>query len=221
MPLRLLLADEHQMVRQGLRLLLEKDAFEIVAEAGNGQEAVSLAGKTQPDVAVLAVSMPELSGIDAAHQILKERNRVGVVLMAGHVQEQLIVTALRAGIRGYIVTTQGAAELVHAIREVASGGRYLSPTVSSVVVDAYLSGGDVEPDPLTSRERQVIQLVAEGKTTKEIATIMALSDNTVESYRARLMSKLNIHHTAGLVRYAIRRGMILASIGSAAIEALL
>ncbi len=221
MQLRLLLADEHRMVRQGMRLLLEKEEFEVVAEAGSGQEAVSMAARTRPDIAVLGVNMPELSGIDAAHQILKAKSRTGVVLVAGHVQEDLIVAALRTGIRGYVVKTQAAVELIQAIREVAGGGTYLSPTVSGVVVDAYLTGGEAAGDPLNSRERQVVQLVAEGKTTKEIARIMALSDNTIESYRARVMSKLNIHHTAGLVRYAIRRGIIIASTGATAIEALL
>ena len=221
MQLRLLLADEHRMVRQGMRMLLEKEEFEVVAEAGNGQDAVTMAQQTRPDVAVLAVLMPALSGIDAAHQILKAKSRTGVVLVAGHVQEDLVVAALRTGIRGYVVKTQTAVELVQAIREVAGGGTYLSPTVSSVVVDAYLTGGTGAGDLLNSRERQVVQLVAEGKTTKEIATIMALSDNTIESYRSRVMSKLNIHHTAGLVRYAIRRGIIIASIASAAIDALL
>jgi DNA-binding NarL/FixJ family response regulator len=159
------------------------------------------------------VSLPELSGIDAAHQIMKAKTRTGIVLVAGHVEEHLIVTALRTGIRGYVVTTQNAAELVQAIREVAGGRTFLSPVISSVVVDAYLTGQDAS-DPLTSRERQIVQLIAEGKTTKEIAAAMNLSVNTAESYRARVMSKLNIHHTAGIVRYAIRRGMVLATVAA-------
>jgi two-component system response regulator NreC len=213
MPLRVLLADDHQVVRQGFRALLEREGVQVVAEAANGREAVRLAADHSPDVALLDLSMPELNGVEAAREILHGSPRTGVVLLTMHTEEHQIVAALRAGIRGYILKTQAADELIQALREVAGGGTYLSPGVSRVVVGAYLAGADAKSDPLTARERQVLQLIAEGKTTKEVATALTLSVNTAESYRARIMEKLNIHDTAGLVRYAIRRGLIQAAIG--------
>ena len=211
MSLRILLADDHDVVRQGFRLVLEREGFQIAGEAVDGREAVRLAETQNPDIAVLDLCMPQLNGLDAGRQIVQlSGHRIGVVLLTMHKEEHQIVAALRAGIRGYIVKTQGADALISAIREVASGGIYLSPSVCGVVVGAYLSGNDMASDPLTAREREVLQLVAEGKTTKEVATVLGLSTKTAESYRARLMEKLDIHETASLVRYAIRRGVIEA-----------
>jgi DNA-binding NarL/FixJ family response regulator len=208
MPLRVLIADDHQMVREGLRILIEREGMEIVGEAADGWEAVHLANTYSPDVAVFDLCMPLLNGLDAAREILHRSPRTAIVLLTGYSEEYQIVGALRAGIRGYVVKTQAAEELVRAIREVAAGGTYLSPSVSRVVVDAYLTGKELPADPLTPRERQVLQLVAEGKTSKEIAVLLGLTVKTAESYRAELMEKLNIHETAGLVRYAIRSGLI-------------
>lgn len=209
MSLRVLLADDHRVVREGFRVVLEREGFLVVGEAGDGHEAIQLVEAHKPDVAVLDLSMPRLNGLDAGRQIVQQSDRrVGVVLLTMHKEEHQIVAALRAGIRGYIVKTQGAHELARAIREVASGGIYLSPTVCGVVVGAYLSGTEAATDPLTPREREVLQLVAEGKTTKQVATILGLTTKTAESYRARLMEKLDIHETATLVRYAIRQGVI-------------
>ena len=208
--MRILLADDHSMFRHGLRALLEKEGFELVAEAADGREAVRLARKTEPDVAVLDLRMPLLNGVDAARDIHKKVPRTKTVLLTMFEEDIYVLEALRAGIRGYVLKVQAGDELVSAIREVARGAIYLSPGISRAVVDAYLSKSDIPKDPLTDRERQVLQLVAEGKTTKEIASILGLSVKTAESHRTRIMKKLDIHETASLVRYAIRRGVIRA-----------
>jgi two-component system, NarL family, response regulator NreC len=208
MPMQILIADDHQIVRQGFRAMLEREGFLVVAEAADGREAVRLAQLHAPDMAILDLSMPQLNGLDAACEILQGRPRTAIMLLTMHLEEHQIVTALRNGIRGYVVKTQAADDLIRAIREVAAGGIYLSPNVCGVVIGAYLSGRDAPADPLTSREREVLQLVAEGRTSKEVASILSLTVKTAESYRARIMDKLEIHETAGLVRYAIRRGLI-------------
>lgn len=208
MPLRILLADDHQVVRQGFRALLESQGFEVVAEAADGREAVRLAEIHDPDVAVLDLSMPHLNGLDAAGDILRRVKGIRLILLTMHKDEHQIVAALRAGVRGYVLKSQAAKELTQAIHEVANGGMYLSPGVSRVVVDAYLAGRNTPANPLAPREREVLQLVAEGKTSKEIASALGLSIKSAESYRARIMAKLDIHDTAGLVRYAIRQGLI-------------
>ena len=209
MSLRVLLADDHGIVREGFRLVLEREGFQVVAEAADGHEAVRLAELHKPDVAVLDLSMPSLNGLDAGRQIVQRSNRrQGVIMLTMHKEEHQIVAALRAGIRGYIVKTHGARELALAIREVASGGIYMSPGVYGLVVGAYLSGTEAATDPLTSREREVLQLVAEGKTTKQVAVVLGISAKTAECHRVRLMEKLDIHETATLVRYAIRQGVI-------------
>jgi len=208
MPLRILLADDHQIVRQGVRAILERNAFHVACEAGDGREAVRFAQAHPPDVAILDLSMPQLNGLDAAREILRAHPRTAIILLTMHAEEHQIVAALRAGIRGYVIKTQASEELITAIREVTAGGIYLSAGVYGVVVAAYLAGRDVAADPLTSREREVLQLVAEGHTTKEIAGALDLSVKTAESYRSRIMEKLGIHETAGLVRYAIRQGLI-------------
>ncbi|HSL22871.1 MAG TPA: response regulator transcription factor [Vicinamibacterales bacterium] len=207
MPLRILLADDHCVVRQGLRALLERAGFEVVAEASDGAEAVRLAERLQPNVAVLDLVMPNLNGLDAARQILHGHGNTAVILLTMHTAEHHVAAALRIGVRGYLLKTQAAEDLVHAIREVARGHVFLSPEVSRLVVEGYLSGARVE-EPLAPREREVLQLVAEGKTSKEIAEQLGLTVKTAESYRTHIMEKLDIHETAGLVRYAIRRGLI-------------
>lgn len=208
MRARVLLADDHRIVRQGFRALLEREGVECVAEASDGLDAVRLTKLHRPDVAILDLSMPQLNGLDAASEIVKACPATAVILLTFHTEEHQILAALRAGVRGYVVKTQAVQELVDALSEVARGGIYLSSSVSRVVVSAYLTSSDPMPDPLTPRERQVLQLVAEGKTAKEIAGLLNLSVKTAESYRANIMSKLDIHNTAGLVRYAIRRGLI-------------
>jgi DNA-binding NarL/FixJ family response regulator len=207
-PVKVLIADDHQIVRQGLKVLLERERFTVVAEAVDGREAVRLASELRPDVAILDLTMPLLNGLEAAREILREHGSTRVILLTMHAEEYQVAIALRAGVRGYVLKTQAAEDLAHAIRAVVAGQTYLSPAVSSLVVDAYVSGQRPDADPLAPRERQVLQLVAEGKTSKEIAAMMGLSVKTAESYRTRLMEKLEIHQTAGLVRYAIRNGIV-------------
>ena len=209
MPLRILLADDHMIVRQGLRALLERAGFEVVAEATNGQEAVALAEKHKPDVAVLDLMMPTLNGLDAGRQILQSGAKTAIVLLTMQTDEHHVARALRAGIKAYLLKTQASDDLVRAIRDVVRGQVFLSDAVSRVVVDGYLSGIAPPEDPLAPREREVLQLVAEGTTSKEIAEILGVSVKTAESYRSHIMEKLDIHETAGLVRYAIRRGLVL------------
>jgi two-component system response regulator NreC len=206
--LRVLLADDHAIFRQGLRGLLEREGFQIVAEAGDGREAIKRATALGPDIAALDLSMPLLNGLDAAREITRASPRTRVILLTMHSEDPYVMEALRAGIKGYVLKTQAATDMVQAIQEVSRGRVYLSPGVSQAVVTAYLARTELPPDPLSPREREVLQLVAEGKTTKEIAGVLGLSVKTAESHRTRIMEKLDIHATAGLVRYAIRRGLI-------------
>jgi DNA-binding NarL/FixJ family response regulator len=208
MPLRIILADDHEIVRDGLRALLEREGFAVVGEASDGREAVKLAQDHQPDVAVLDLAMPSLNGVDATKEIVRVSPKTKSVLLTVHAEDQYVLTALRAGISGYVLKTKATADLVRAIKEVSQGKTFLSPGVSGAVVQAYLSKTDFPPDPLSSRERQVLQLIAEGKTTKEVATILGISVKTAESHRTRLMEKLDIHETASLVRYAVRQGLV-------------
>jgi two-component system, NarL family, response regulator NreC len=210
MPPRILLADDHVIVRQGFRALLEREGLEVVAEAANGHEAVRLAGELLPDVAVLDFAMPLLNGLDAAKEIRRRSPRTRTILLTVHSEDHYVLEAVQAGIHGYVVKTQAAADLVQAIREIRGNAIYLSPTISRAVVEAYLDKATPPGDVLSSRERQVLQLVAEGKTTKEIAGVLGVSIKTADSHRARIMRKLDIHDTAGLVRFAIRRGLIHA-----------
>jgi len=205
---RVILVDDHSMFRQGLHAVLETQDFDIVGEGSDGREAVRLARSLDPDVAILDVSMPLLNGIDAAREIHRLAPRTQVVLLTMYKEDAYVLEALRAGIRGYVLKAQAASDLVAAIREVMRGSVYLSPGISEAVVNAYMSQSTPSPEPLSTRERQVLQLVAEGKTTKQIAAILSLSVKTADSHRTRIMKKLDIHETASLVRYAIRRGLI-------------
>jgi two-component system, NarL family, response regulator NreC len=206
----IILADDHSVVRQGIRILLERESFEIVGEAADGMEAVRLAEKYCPDVAVLDLSMPIMNGITAVGQILKVSPRTKIVLLTMYTDEHHVLQALRAGVKACVTKTQAVEHLIAAIREVCAGGVYLSPSVSGAVVQAYLTKSEVPYDPLTDRERQVLQLVAEGNTTKEIALVLGVAAKTAETHRVKVMAKLDIHSTAGLVRYAIRRGLVQA-----------
>jgi len=210
MPLRVLVADDHAMVRAGFRALLERKGFEVSGEAVDGQEAVRLARELKPDIVLLDVSMPVMNGLDAGREIQRAHKDTHVVLLTMHAEDHLMAAALRAGIRAYVLKSQAAEDLVLAMRAVACHQVYLSPSISKFAVDAYVSGKAEPADRLALRERQVLQLVAEGKTSKEIGAILGVSTKTAESYRARLMTKLDIHDTAGLVRYAIRKGIVQA-----------
>lgn len=208
MAVRVVIADDHEMLRQGLRVLLEEEGFMFVGEASDGREAVRLCEALHPEVAILDLSMPMLNGIFAAREIIKSNPRTKVVLLTQHTEEHVVLEALRAGVRGYVLKTRASSELVDALRAVCRGEMYLTQSISHTVVQAFLSKADLPSRPLSDRERQVLQLVAEGKTTKEIATLLGISVNTAESHRSNLMEKLDIHDTAGLVRYALRHGVI-------------
>ncbi len=210
MPPTIILADDHPVVRQGIRILLERENFEIVGEAVNGIEAIRLAEKYQPDIVVLDLAMPVMNGITAVPQIRQVSPRSKVVLLTMYTEEHHVLQALRAGVKACVTKTQAVEHLISAIREVCAGGVYLSPSVSGAVVQAYLAKSDTPYDPLTDRERQVLQLVAEGNTTKEIALILGVAAKTAETHRVKVMEKLDIHSTAGLVKYAIRRGLVQA-----------
>jgi DNA-binding NarL/FixJ family response regulator len=204
---RVLLADDHLIVRQGLKVLLQREGFEIVGEAADGQQAVRLARDRCPDVALLDFAMPIMTGLDAAREILRSCPRTRVILLTMHTEDRYVHEALRVGVSGYVVKSQASADLVRAIREVSRDMTYLSPRVSRTVVQAYLAKTD-GPGPLTLREREVLRLVAEGKTTKEVAALLGISVKTAEAHRIRIMKKLETHNTASTVRYAIRQGLV-------------
>lgn len=195
------------MVRQGLKALLERERYSVLGEASDGHEAVQLAKTLRPDLCLLDLAMPVLNGMDSAREIVKELPDCKVIILTMHSEDHYVLAALRAGAVGYVVKTRAAADLLQAIREVQRGHFYLSPGVSGAVVEAYLAKSDLPADPLTPRERQVLQLIAEGKTTKEAAAILEISVKTAESHRFRIMRKLEVHETAGLVRNAIRLGL--------------
>jgi two-component system response regulator NreC len=207
MPTQVILADDHVLVRQGLKSLLEREGIQVVGEASDGQEVIALAAKLTPDVAIIDIGMPILNGLDASREVRKASPKTKTILLTRHDEDQYVTEALHAGVKGYVLKHQATSDLVHAIHQVCRGGVYLSPTISRAVVDAYLSKEEVSPDPLSAREHQVIQLIVEGKSTRDIASLLGISVKTAESHRARLMQKLDIHETASLVRYAIRRGL--------------
>lgn len=210
MPVRVFLADDHVVVRQGLKALLEREGFQVIGEASDGHTALQLISGLNPDVAVLDVGMPLMNGIDIAQQLGQAAPKTKTVLLTKHDEDQYVTAALRAGVRGYVLKGQAGTDLVQAIHHVMRGRMYLSPGISQVVVQAFLNKTELAAEPLSSRERQVLQLIGEGKSTKEIAGLLGISVKTAESHRSRLMQKLDIHEVASLVRYAIRRGLIEA-----------
>lgn len=208
MPIRIVLADDHVLVRQGLKSLLEREGFQIVAEATDGQEALGAVESLQPDIAVMDISMPTLNGLNAAREMGRFAPKTKIILLTQHDESLYIREALDAGVKGYVLKSQVANDLLLAIRQVSRGQVYLSPGVSSAVMEAYHSKSEKCKNPLTSRERQVLQLIAEGKSTKDVASLLGISVKTVESHRTRLMQKLDIHETASLVMYAVRHGIV-------------
>ena len=208
MSLRVVLADDHVVLRQGVGALLERHGLEVVAEASDGRAAVELARQHEPDVAVLDIMMPLLNGIDAARQIVEARPGIQVVMLTALEQDRLVTEAVRAGVRGFVLKTQAGEDLAQAIQQVSRGGFYVGAGVSQAVVDACRAAAVDDLGRMTSRERQVVQLVAEGKSTKQVAALLGITPKTAEFHRARVMKKLNVHDVAGLVRYAIREGLI-------------
>jgi two-component system, NarL family, response regulator NreC len=208
MTTRVLLADDHALIRQALKALLETRGFQVVSEAADGQEVLRSVEKTQPDIAIIDIAMPILNGVDAAREMRKSAPKTKVILLTQHYEDQYVLEALRAGVKAYVLKSQATEDLVHAIQAVCRGSVYFSSSISRTLVDAYLSKSSDSTDPLSGRERQVLQLVGEGKSTKDIAVRLGISAKTAESHRAHLMKKLGIHETASLVRYAIRSGLI-------------
>jgi DNA-binding NarL/FixJ family response regulator len=205
---RLVLADDHVLVREGLRTLLERHGFEIVGQAANGREAVRLARTLNATVVIMDISMPILNGIDATRELARWCDHAKSIVLTQHDEDQYVAEALRAGVRGYVLKRQAATDLIVAIQEVSNGRVYLSPGVSGAIAGAIAANGSPPQSPLTGRERQVLQLIAEGQSSRQVATVLGISAKTAESHRARLMQKLDIHETATLVRYAIRLGLI-------------
>lgn len=209
MKIRILLADDHAVVRKGFQFILAAQPdFEVVGEAANGQEAVDLAKLLQPDVVVMDVSMPELNGIEATRRIGEVSPKARVLALSMHRDSVYVREILRAGARGYILKDAQEVELLGAVRSVSKGEGYLSPAVSDAVLNDYRKHVTDPVDLLTTREREVLQHIAEGKTNKEIAALLGLSVYTVEAHRGRVMEKLNLHSTGELVRFALRNGLI-------------
>ena len=207
--IRILLADDHAVVRQGFKMILSAQPdMEVVGEAANGREAVELAEQGRPDIVVMDVAMPELNGIEATRRLLGSLPHTRVIALSMHKDSVYVREVLRAGARGYLLKDSGAEDLVRAIRAVAGGESWLSPAVSNAVLDDYRRHVTDPIDLLTSREREVLQMLAEGKTNKEIAVILNLSVYTVDAHRGRIMEKLNLHSINELVRFAVRKGLI-------------
>jgi len=207
MPIRLILADDHLIVRQGLRMVLEKEHIEILGEASDGPEALRLIRELHPDIAVLDLDMPGLDGLAVLREATVVSPQTRAIILTRHMEEPYAVEALRIGARGYVLKTQASTDLVAAIQHVDRGEVYLSPKISKAVVQAYLNN-EGPSGQLSVRERQVLQLVGEGFSTKKIATLLGISVKTADTHRTKLMEKLDIHQTAGLVRYAIRNGLL-------------
>ena len=212
--LRILLVDDPIVMRTGLRALLERQPnLEVVGESENGRETVALAASLKPDVVVMDVGMPILSGIEATQTIVTQNPTVAVVILSMHADESYVMRALKAGARGYLLKDSAAADLIGAIQAISQGKSFFSPKVSRILAEDYVrvlkQKGAVDTyDLLTSREREILQLLAEGKTNKEVATALNISPYTVETHRSHILQKLNLHNSAELVLYAVRKGII-------------
>lgn len=212
--IRILLADDHQLMRSGIRLMLEREAdLGVVGEASDGREAVALAKTLRPDVVVMDIGMSSLNGIEAAKQITGDHPGTAIVMLSMHSDESYVLRALKAGARGYLLKDSAEADLIKAVHAVAGSKSFFSPAVSKVLLDDYVrklrrSGTEDAYDLLTPREREVLQLIAEGKSNKDIANLLNLSVYTVESHRSNLMEKLNLRGLPEVILYAVRRGII-------------
>lgn len=212
--IRVILADDHTLIRAGLRMVVEAQPdLTVVGEAADGRDALALAQQLHPDVAVLDVGMPSLNGIEAARQIIAESPATAVVMLSMHSDEGYVLRALKAGAKAYLLKDSAEADLARAIRAAAEGKSFFSPAVGKVLLEDYVrklerTGGEDSYDLLTPREREILQLVAEGKSSKEVANLLNLSVNTVETHRARVMQKLNLKGIPELILYAVRKGVI-------------
>ena len=207
MSIRIVIVDDHAVLREGLKVILENNGMSVVGEAENGAEAMQVARKTRPQVVVMDLAMPVMNGIEAATAIRQESG-VPSILLTMHTEEQHVLRAFRSGIAGYVLKSNASSELLQAIKAVAGGNTYLSPGISGMVVREMLNKDAAAEEVLTLRERQVVQLIAEGKTTKEFSILLGISVRTGESHRSRIMEKLGMHETASLVRYAMRQGLV-------------
>ena len=212
--IRILLADDHNVMRRGLRLLLESQpGFVIVAEAADGGQAVELARETRPDVVVLDIAMPHLSGTDAAQRITESMPDTAVIILSMHSDEGYLLRALKAGAKGYLLKDSSEDDLIEAIKAVSEGKAFFSPEISRMLVEDYVRdlrkrGAEDSYDLLTAREREILHLLAEGKSNKDIAALLNLSLFTVETHRRNLQDKLNVHSLAELILYAVRKGVV-------------
>jgi DNA-binding NarL/FixJ family response regulator len=210
--IRVLLADDHTLVRAGIRSLLETiENLEVIAESGDGREALELISRHRPDVALLDIGMPGMNGIEIARQAVRASPKTKIVILSMHDDKTHVTQAIRAGVAGYLLKGAAVAELPLAIKAVMTGETYLTPRVSRHVVDGFLADEGAGSDPLEAlppRQREILQLIAEGRSTKEIAGIFEVSVKTIETHRARLMERLDIHDVPGLVRFAIRSGLV-------------
>ena len=209
--LKLLIADDHEIVRNGVRCLLEaQPGWQVMAEASNGREAVDKAKRLKPDVAVLDIGMPSLNGLEAARQMLKNDPHIKIVVLTMHDSDSLIREVLKAGARGYVSKTDAIRDLVAAINAVRSGVTFFTAKVAEIMLKGYLDKSGVSRSRLTPRQREVIQLLAEGQSSKEIAVALELSVKTAETHRANIMKRLNCHSASEIVRYAVRNNIIEA-----------
>jgi two-component system response regulator NreC len=212
--IRIVLADDHKLMRSGLRVLLEQQQdFAVVGEASDGREAVTLVSSQKPDVLVMDIGMPNLNGIEAAAQITQNHPEISVVMLSMHSDESYVLRALKAGAKGYLLKDSAETDLIRAVHSVAEGKSFFSPAVSKVLLNDYVrklkrSGTEDPYDLLTPREREVLQLVAEGKSNKDVAQLLNLSVYTVETHRSNIMEKLNLHGVPELILYAVRKGII-------------
>jgi DNA-binding NarL/FixJ family response regulator len=210
--LRLLLADDHTLVRHGLRKILEgRPEWEVISEVGDGRSAVKLALEHRPDVVLLDIGMPQLNGIEVTRQILRRLPSAGVLIVSMHAEDAYVTQALKAGVRGYLLKDSAGAELLQAVEAVAAGDSYFSPTVANVMLRDYVEGKARTPDrydALSEREVEILQLVAEGHSSREIGEMLSVSPSTVDTHRTHILHKLDLHSTAELILYAVRRGVI-------------
>jgi len=214
MPIRILLADDHTVMRSGLRLLLERQPnLQVVAEAADGRQAVELAASEKPDVVVMDIAMPHLNGVEAARQIVNRAPQIAVVILSMHSDESYVIRSLKAGARAYLLKDSAESDLIDAIHAITEGKSFFSPLVRRILKEDYMHqlaemGAEDTYELLTTREREVLQLVAEGKSNKEVANLLNLSLYTVETHRTHILQKLNIHSVPELILYAVRKGII-------------